>query len=697
MTASCVLHMLRRIGDLAAILGLCIALKRRHCVKTMRSTKQVMSLMIGNAALLVGFGCGAVAVEPTNDTKTSAVDAGHYATFMEGEAESILSLAKSTEIQRCYFNRITPPGFSWTQPMFPLVMPFDATNFTDKFLDELVGEDKNSVAIYPLTLILDPKTRETLIYNAESKLIAAIPNNCAIRTWSEGADPARVAMQLDLLPLEDVEHYLYAEGRMAEPIVLKAAKSLGDVKKSLGAGEFGFSGMESLNNGNMRLTVSNGSDVAEIYSYTVLHTSSTVVVTWTNEQSNVVTDTNTLWYPALTPFDGIQSAWEDQTTNLSLSNGVGTWEDTHVPSNARVRMYAVANRMDSDEDNLTDGAEIFLYRTDPRNPDTDGDSLSDGDEIHLYGTNPNSSDSDGDGMPDDWEVLNELDPLDNGTMDPGNGATGDPDGDGFDNALEMDLNAPANNPAWSGEELAYRLTHAHSRTRSITNDLRGLHVDIDQSLDCGGTNDAVQNRTDDLYVPALLADGYYIDITVEGTVENVDTNYDMVYFEAVTNTFYFMGHDGIGTPETCEMVDESATRNNLIIANSTDRLRYNTVGHKWHEGAYAEIVGAVLTGSLKIETETVATVPADRSRKILGIGEEVICRVLPASTSTVWQVTGGGLLILQWAQPRHSRRVEAPRHHAFRASWEMFHAGWTLPWCLPMGKLPGGGKTQTSA
>ena len=611
----------------------------------MRSTQQVMSLMIGNAALLVGLGYGAVADEPPVHTKTAAVDAGHYATFMADEALDIQDLAIRAENQRRFFNRITPPGFTWKQPMFPPVMPFDAANFTDMFLDALVGEDTNSVTIFPLTLILDPKTRETLIYNAENKLVAAIPNETVSQIWPEEADPARVAMQIDLLPLEDAEHYLYAKRRIGESAILKSGKGTGDVKKSLGAGEFGFSDMESLSNATMRLTVSNGADVVEIYSYTVLHTSATVVVTWTNEQSNVVTDTNTLWCPVLPPFNGIPSAWENQTTNLLLTNGVGTWEDANVPSNARVRMYAVANRMDSDEDNLSDGAETFLYRTDPSNPDTDGDSLSDGDEIMIHGTNPNSSDTDGDGMSDAWEILNELDPLDNGSIDPGNGAAGDPDGDGFDNALEMDLNAPANNPAWNGEELAYRLTHAHSRIRSITNDLIGLHVDIDQSLDCGGTNDLVQNRTDDLDVPDLLDEGYYIEISVEGVVEDVDTNYDVVSFEAVTNTLYFMGHDGIpddGTPETCQMVDESATRNNLILANSTVRLRYNTVGHRWHEGAYAEIVGAELIGPLKIETETVATVPADRSRKTLGIGEEVICQILPASTSTTWWVTGGG-------------------------------------------------------
>ncbi|MFN0126987.1 MAG: LamG-like jellyroll fold domain-containing protein [Verrucomicrobiales bacterium] len=46
-------------------------------------------------------------------------------------------------------------------------------------------------------------------------------------------------------------------------------------------------------------------------------------------------------------------------------------------------------------------------------------------------------DSDGDGLPDKWETANELDPRDNGSTDPVNGASGDPDRDGLDNAKEF--------------------------------------------------------------------------------------------------------------------------------------------------------------------------------------------------------------------------------------------------------------------
>ena len=571
----------------------------------MRNPKMMQSAAAGIviAVVIAALGYAAFAADLSTEPKLAAVDAEQYADFMAGEALDMNDLAEGAEIQRRMFNRMTPPNFSWFQPMFPTVVPFDAANFTESFLDGLLGEDKNSVAIYPLSLTIDPKTRETLVYNADGKLIATIPSDKIARTWPEGSDPARVTLLLDLLPSEDVEPYLYVENRLAESILSPAAKSKptrdgGFTMKSLGASEFGICNMQKLPNGNFRLTVTNGADVAEVYAYTVLHTASVVVVTWTNEQSNVVTDTNTLWYPVSPPFNGLESAWECRTTNLLLTNGVGVWEDANISSNDRVRFYAIANRMDSDEDDLSDGAEIFLHRTDPNNPDSDEDDLSDGTEVNVYGTNPNNSDTDGDGLPDAWEVHYGFDPLDDGTIDPDNGPEGDPDEDGFDNALELELGAPPNNPAWNGQELAYRLTHAHSvtNTRSITTNLIGMRVEIENSANCGGSNNGRQNKVDPFNVPDLLDCGYYIDITVEGAVEDQNDYYDQVHFEAYTNTYFFEGSENYNG---CSMTTKTVTRNVLILPNSTVGLRYDTMSYKYHVGAYAEIIGAALTGEVK--------------------------------------------------------------------------------------------------
>ena len=173
----------------------------------MRKPRMNQKPAVGIAvAVIVAVLClAAFAEDSTRAEKIpAAVDPAQYADFIENEVFDIQDLAEGAEIQRRRFNRMTPPGFSWVQPMFPLVVPFDAEFFDDLFLSGLLGEDKNSVAIYPLSLALDPHTRETLVYNADGLLIAVVPADPVVREWPEDADPARVTLLLDLLPAEDV-------------------------------------------------------------------------------------------------------------------------------------------------------------------------------------------------------------------------------------------------------------------------------------------------------------------------------------------------------------------------------------------------------------------------------------------------------------------------------------------------------------
>jgi hypothetical protein len=67
----------------------------------------------------------------------------------------------------------------------------------------------------------------------------------------------------------------------------------------------------------------------------------------------------------------------------------------------------------------------FLTGTDPSNPDTDGDRVVDGMDQNPMGV----ADTDSDGLPDDWEQF-WFGSLSQGPAD-------DPDGDGWDNALEF--------------------------------------------------------------------------------------------------------------------------------------------------------------------------------------------------------------------------------------------------------------------
>ena len=78
---------------------------------------------------------------------------------------------------------------------------------------------------------------------------------------------------------------------------------------------------------------------------------------------------------------------------------------------ASADVYLISGFIDTDGDGLADIDEVKVHGTDYTLIDTDGDTISDGDEILIHGTNPLSLDSDTDLMPDDFEINNNLDPI----------------------------------------------------------------------------------------------------------------------------------------------------------------------------------------------------------------------------------------------------------------------------------------------
>jgi hypothetical protein len=117
----------------------------------------------------------------------------------------------------------------------------------------------------------------------------------------------------------------------------------------------------------------------------------------------------------------------------------------------------VRDDADDDEDGLTNAAEDDAG-TDPNLADTDEDGLTDGEEINEIGTSPLSADTDSDGVLDGDEVAQGTDPLDGLTAVPTEetpvteegpaaeptpasavAAPGDSDGDGLEDAIEVEL------------------------------------------------------------------------------------------------------------------------------------------------------------------------------------------------------------------------------------------------------------------
>ena len=288
----------------------------------------------------------------------------------------------------------------------------------------------------------------------------------------------------------------------------------------------------------MELAYETDTDV-DVFAYAEEYASEVVVATWTNDENQVITDTNTVWHPVGSPFNGMENDWELLGT-VAISNGVEEFEDSGFPEAfGRLRFYAAAEARDTDGDGLNDGVELFVWHTDPEDEDTDGD--------------------------------------------------------GFDDGLEISMGAPVNNPLWTGAELAYRLTHVSytvtTNSRSVTTNWHGLRAEVEDSLDCEGNNDSQQVVTAELEVDNMLDSGYHIGLRIDGRVEDVDTNYDVVTFVAESNYYCFSSRDGIpdGQLEKCLMVATSTVLTCLVLEGSTVELTYDTVGHKWHSDAYAEI------------------------------------------------------------------------------------------------------------
>lgn len=98
---------------------------------------------------------------------------------------------------------------------------------------------------------------------------------------------------------------------------------------------------------------------------------------------------------------------------VTVSDGNGGYDSQEF----RVSVGAPQG-VDLDSDGL-DVLEEVKFATDPALWDTDDDGISDGDEVNIYKTNPAAADTDGDGVPDGDEIAAGSDPLSTRTALPG--------------------------------------------------------------------------------------------------------------------------------------------------------------------------------------------------------------------------------------------------------------------------------------
>jgi len=338
------------------------------------------------------------------EKKKPAVNPVEFSEFMGNIALGVEDLAEGAEIQREFFNTITPPGVELFQPMFPSAIPFEDRDFTDDFLAGLLGWDRNSVTVYPIQLLLDPETRQTLIYNLKGELIASSPNLWGPRMDLGGSE--RISLLVDLVPSEDVQPYLYTESRIFQSLmeIVSQSKSSGGMAKMSSGGTNHLEAIEiGKSNGSMAVTFAwptSFTNRIDIYSYDGGSYKGEGFGLWTPADSGLITlGTN-------------QLLWID-TGQLGRS-----------ANPERMRFFAAGNAdLDQDGDGYSSGYEQLVLNTDPTLGDTDGDGVSDGpfdpDGTNSVTSGPDafplddseSMDTDGDGIGDNADTDDDGDGL----------------------------------------------------------------------------------------------------------------------------------------------------------------------------------------------------------------------------------------------------------------------------------------------
>ncbi len=370
--------------------------------------------------------CGLLALAATRIEKERTFDRAEYDDLMAGRITEADQLLAWFIDQQERFAPMIPPGLdSFTQPGDPdvLVIDLDSPRLPQglkKALGAVVPVFRNTVPT------LDVFMRERLdgsieAIDAAGNLIYIEPPPADYRAPLDALQRAsrqpylhypelaryRLNARLTLLPMEYVEHFLYAKERIEDGAARVPGEDPPLMQMMTGGAEeeVRISAMNRTPNGLLlELTYPAGFSGSVWSAYSL-------DVPVCAEQNCPGAATNT--------FRGLDSVWALVDSNIVLTGETQTlWLDTRPMGldeqmNPVHRFYAFGANTDADGDGLNDGFEMFVTKTNPLNEDSDGDGMTDGWE-HANGLNPHSAQG-------------------------ADGAEGDVDGDGLNNALEFKL------------------------------------------------------------------------------------------------------------------------------------------------------------------------------------------------------------------------------------------------------------------
>jgi hypothetical protein len=391
--------------------------------------------------------------------------------------------------------------------------------------------------------------------------------------------------------------------------------------------------------------------------------------------------------------DGLNDLFEiwyyDTDPNIPDSDGDG------LSDGDEVSVYGTdPNNADSDNDGLSDVAEINLHETNPILADTDGDGMPDGLEI-THSLDPlNDSDGagdlDSDGMPNGWEATNSLNIAQNDIA-------GDFDGDELNNFSEYQAGTKANQFDSDGDllpdgwEVSYYLNPLSAAgIHGMDGDIEPDGVtNIDELIhgsspiladsDGDGTGDLQEidqgsdpNNVGDGGLPPPAEDIASISLTVGDSSGSHSERYNMVLkgvvgdtrtikhqatqFGVVSTKSYKLRkgakyeveivHAGTD-PDFLDIwgfsnydwkADIQPDGDALIIKKDPHTIL--TEVEDWPNSTFRIKGKKAELFVMKFDTTAVATIPLDRKRKKIGVGEVIDIKVTPTGAGAItWTMT----------------------------------------------------------
>ncbi len=314
-------------------------------------------------ALLILVACTvAVAATALSQQKgSSPVDKAEYDAIISTQVSNIYSLEGIFVEQQDAFLPIIPPDPDFTlRQAASEPLPFDLKSFPTEFAEGLVYEYENSVPVFPVTVLEDPFTHETVFLNAEGKELYALPPAAGydpysylkwlmpdlysgnypaeeVYYWQRLYSPDRIQSLVRLIPTENVEPYLYVAAKIQEAQAALAAASGGGVvllRSGYSESNINFEVIARTN--GVRMVIGYPDD-------------------FTNRLDVYMCN------------DLMQYVWTFAVKELSTTgtNEI-TWVDTNywVASGPSVRFYSAGNAdLDTDGDGYADAREIRVFRT----------------------------------------------------------------------------------------------------------------------------------------------------------------------------------------------------------------------------------------------------------------------------------------------------------------------------------------------